>query len=184
MSHATNMHGLVNTQRLWMGQRECAARQQGNKKSIPMNVPTRQSLRKKKRDKTEPSLQEHKVSARKKRNGSIAERHKTEVEFHHPFSDCSLVPLHKDANHKQPTTSVADVSLQLIPTDVDSSIFLVSSQISRNVKTRFPFPSAPHPIADIVSCVTWLVCRKRTAVLDPKRMHMQALDDCARYFQV
>ena len=166
-----------------MGQRECTAQQQGNKKSILMNVPTRQCLRKRKR-KTEPSLQEHKVSARKQRNGSIAERHKTEVEFHHPFLDCSLVPLHKDASHKQLTTSVEGVSLQLIPTDVDSSISLASSQNSCNVKTRFPFPSAPHPTADIVSFVTWLVCRKRTAVLDPKRMYMQALDDCARYFQV
>ena len=42
-----------------------------------LNVSTQQCLRKKKRDKTEPSLQEHKVSARKQRNGSIAERHKT-----------------------------------------------------------------------------------------------------------
>ena len=149
-----------------MGQRECAVQQQGNKKSILMNVPTRQYLRKKKRDKTEPSLQDHKVSARKQRNGSIAERHKTEEEFHHPFLDCCLVPLHKDASHKQLTTSVADVS-----TDVDSSISLASSQNSCSVKTRFPFPSAPRPIADIVSFVTWLVCRNRTAVLDPKRTH-------------
>ena len=87
MSHATNMHGLVNTKRVWMGQRESAAQQQGNKKSILMNVPTRQCLRKRKRDKTEPSLQEHKVLARKQKNGSIAERHKTEVEFHHSFLD-------------------------------------------------------------------------------------------------
>ena len=67
------MHGHVNTKRDWMRQRECAAHQQGNKKSIPMNVPTRQYLRKSKRDKTEPSLQEHKVSARKQRNGCFAE---------------------------------------------------------------------------------------------------------------
>ena len=94
------------------------------------------------------------------------------------------VPLHKDASHKQLVASVADVSLQLIPTDVDLSISLASSQNSCNVKTWFPFPSAPHPIADIVSFITWLVCRKRTTVLDPKRMHMQALDDCARYCRV
>ena len=66
------MHGHVNTKRDWMGPRECAA-QQGNKKTILMNVLTRQCLRKSKRDKTEPSLQEHKVLAREQRNGSIAE---------------------------------------------------------------------------------------------------------------
>ena len=82
MSHATNMHGHVNTKRDWMGRRECAA-QQGNKKSILMNFTTRQCLRQSKRDKTDPSLQEHKVSARKQRNGSIAGGHKTEVEIHH-----------------------------------------------------------------------------------------------------
>ena len=151
LSHATNMHGLVNTKRVWMGQRECAAQQQRNKKSILMIVPTRQCLRRRKRDKTGPSLQEHKMLARKQKNGSIAERHKTEVEFHHTFLDCSLVPLHEDASYTQLTDSVADVSLQLITTDVDSSISLASSQISCNVKTRFPFPSAPHPAADIVS---------------------------------
>ena len=87
LSHATNMQGHVNTKRVWMGQRECAA-QQRNKKSILINVPTRQCFRKRKRDKTEPSLQEHQKSARKQRNGSIAERHKTEVKFHQkgPFS--------------------------------------------------------------------------------------------------
>ena len=59
-----------------------------------------------------------------------------------PFLACSLVPLHKDACHKQLTTSLAfppimrDVSLQSIATDVDSSISLASSQNSCNVKTR------------------------------------------------
>ena len=81
----------------------------------------------------------------------------TEVVFLHSFLACSLVPSHKDASHKQLTTSVAfppimrDVSLQLIATDVDSSISLASSQNSCNVKTRSSFPSAPHPVADIVS---------------------------------
>ena len=183
MIHATSVHGLVDTEQLSMGQIECAAQQQGNK-SILMNVPTRQWLRKRKRVKTEPSLQQHNVSARKTKNGSIAEKDRTEVEFQHPFWGCGLVPLHKDASHKHLTTSVADVSLQLIPTDVDSSISLASSQNSCKFKTRSSSPSAPHPIADIVSFVTWLVCRKGAAVLDPKRMYMQSLDDCARHLQV
>ena len=46
------------------GQKECAAQQQGNM-SILVNVPTRQWLRKRKRVKSEPSLQQHNVSARK-----------------------------------------------------------------------------------------------------------------------
>ena len=41
-----------------------------------MNVPTRQCLRKSKRDKTEPSLQERKVSARQQSNGSFAEENR------------------------------------------------------------------------------------------------------------
>ena len=81
----------------------------------------------------------------------------TVVVFHHPFLACGLVLLHKDASHKQLTTSVAHhsnhrpmSSLESIATDVDSSISLASSQNSRNVKTRSSFPSAPHPAADSV----------------------------------
>ena len=83
-------YGHLNTNRVWMGRRECAGQQQGDKKSIPMDAPTRQCLRKRKRDKTEPSFQEHRVSVQKQRNGSIAEDTKQRL-------DCSLVPLHKDA---------------------------------------------------------------------------------------
>ena len=49
--------------------------------------------------------------------------------------------------------------------------------VQRPDTVRSSLPSAPHP-------VTWPVCRKRTAVPDPNRMHMQALDDCARHFRV
>ena len=38
-----------------------------------MNVPTRQCLRKRERDKIGPSFQEHRVSVQEQRNGSIAE---------------------------------------------------------------------------------------------------------------
>ena len=65
------MHGHVNTNRDWMRQRECAAQQQGNKNSILMNVPTRQCLRKSKRDKTEPSLQNTKCRHENKRTGVL-----------------------------------------------------------------------------------------------------------------
>ena len=94
---------------------------------------------------------------------------------------------------KKLTTSIADVSLQLIPSDVNSSISLASSQNSCDFKIRSSFLSAPHPVAgivsaphllDIASFVICLVCRKRTAELDPKRIQIQALDDCARYFKV
>ena len=193
MSHATNMHGHLNTNRVWMGRRECAAQQQGDKKSILMNIPTRQCLRKRKRDKTEPSFQEHRVSVQKQRNGSIAEDTKQRWNFITPswIAASCLCTRMQATNNSLPL--FADVSLQLIPTDVNSSISLASSQNSSDFKTRSSFPSAPHPVADIASAphfidivpfVTWLVCRKRTAVLDPKRVHMQALDDCAQYFQV
>ena len=59
LSHATNMPSHLNTNRVWMGRRECAAQQQGDKKSILMSVPTRECLRKRNRDKTEPSFREH-----------------------------------------------------------------------------------------------------------------------------
>ena len=176
-----------------MGRRECAAQQQGDKKSILMNIPTRQCLRKRKRDKTEPSFQEHRVSVQKQRNGSIAEDTKQRWNFITPswIAASCLCTRMQATNNSVPL--FADVSLQLIPTDVNSSISLASSQNSSDFKTRFSFPSAPHPVADIASTtlfidivpfVTWLVCRKRTAVLDPKRVRMQALNDCAQYFQV
>ena len=71
LSHATVMHGHLNTDQVWMGRRECAAQQQGDKKSILMNFPTRQCLRKRKRDKTEPSFQEHRVSVQKNKGTGV-----------------------------------------------------------------------------------------------------------------
>ena len=185
LSHATVMHGHLFNNRVWMGRREFAAQQQGDKKLIVMNIPTRQCLRRRKRDKTEPSFQEHRVSVQKQRNESIAEDTKQTWNFITPSS--YLCTNMQATNNSLPL--FADVSLQLITTDVNSSISLASSQNSSDFKTRSSFPSAPHPVAgiasaphfiDIVPFVTWLVCRKRTAVL----VHMQALDDCAQHFQV
>ena len=192
LSHATNMPGHLNTNRVWMGRRECAAQQQGDKKSILMNVPTRECLRKRKRDKTEPSIGEHRVSVQKQRNRSIAEDTKQRWNFITPswIAASCLCTRMQATNNSQPL--FADVTLQLIRTDINSSIS-ASSQNSSDYKTRSSFTSAPHPVADIASAphlsdivpfVTWLVCRKRTAVLDPKRVHLQALGDCDQYFQV
>ena len=64
-----------------MGRRECAAQQQGDKKSILMNVPTRQCLCEKKRNKTEPSFQEHIVSVHTQKDGNIAEDTKQRWNF-------------------------------------------------------------------------------------------------------
>ena len=130
---------------------------------------------------------------KEQRNGSTAEDTKQRWNFITPswIAASCLCTRMQATNNSLPL--FADVSLQLIPTDVNSSISLASSQNSSDFKTRSSFPSAPHPVADIASAphfidivpfVTWLVCRKRTAVLDSKRVHMQALDDCVQYFQV
>ena len=115
MSHATNMHGHLNTNRVWMGRRECAAQQQGDKKSILMNIPTRQCLRKRKRDKTEPSFQEHRVSVQKQRNGSIAEDTKQRWNFITPswIAASWLCTRMQATNNSLPL--FADVSLQFDP---------------------------------------------------------------------
>ena len=193
LSHISNFHEFLNTNRAWMERRECAAQQQGDKKSILMNIPTQQCLRKRKRDKTEPSFQGHRVSVRRRRIGSTAEDTKQRWNFIVPswIAASCLCTRMQVTNNSLPL--FADISLQLIPTDVNSSISLASSQNSSDFKTRSSFPSAPHPVADIASAphfidivplVTWLICRERTAVLDPKRVLMQALDDCTQYFQV
>ena len=166
---------------------ECAAEQQGDK-SFLMNVPTRQCLRKRKRDKTEPSFQQHNVSARKTKDGSIAEGHKDRGGISSPL--LGLQPRAFAQGCKLQTTHCLCCRrfVAIDPTDVNSSMSPASSQNSCVFKTRSSNPSAPHPVADIVSAphlidivsfVTWLVCRKRTAALDPKRMHMRALYDCA-----
>ena len=118
------------------------------------------------------------MSVRKQRNGSIAEDTKQKWNLITP----SWIAASCLSTRMQATNNLlplfADVSLQLIPTDVNSSISLASSQNSSDFKTRSSFSSAPHPVADIAAAphfidivpfVTWLVCRKRTAVLDPKR---------------
>ena len=139
LSHATVMHGHLNTNRVWMGRRECAAQQQGDKKSIPMNIPTRQYLRKRKRDKTEPSFQEHRVSVQKEKNGSIAEDTKQKWNFITPswLAALCLCTRIQATNNSLPL--FANVSLQWITTDVNSSISLASSQNSSDFKTRSSF---------------------------------------------
>ena len=82
----------------WDKENALHAQQQGNKKSILMNVPTRQCLRKSKRDKTEPSLLEHEVSARKQRNGSIAEDTKQRWNFTSRTSSGRNICLHPRQN--------------------------------------------------------------------------------------
>ena len=108
------MHGHLNTNRVWMGRRECAAQQQGDKKSILMNIPTRQCLRKRKRDKTEPSFQEHRVTVQNKRNGSIFEDAKQTWNLITPswIAASCLCTRMQATNNSLPL--FADVSLQLI----------------------------------------------------------------------
>ena len=114
--------------RVWMGRRECAAQQQGGKKSILMNIPTRQCLRKRKRDKTEPSFQEHRASVQKQKNGSISEDTKQRWNF---ITLLGLQPRAFAQGCKPQATHYLCLqmfSLRMIPTDVNSSISLASTQ--------------------------------------------------------
>ena len=140
-----------------MEQRECAVQlinresKHRHKKSIQMNVPTRCRLQNNVHQETLDTTCRHEKQRENVCTQRIDCNAQTEVVFLHLFLACSLVSLHKDASHKQLSTSVAlppimvDVSLQSIARDVDSS------QNSCNVKTRSSVLSAPHPVVDIVS---------------------------------
>ena len=78
-----------------------------HKKSIPMNVPTHCRRQYNLYKETSGTTCRHE----KQRNNMCTQRTdgnaQTEVPPLHPFLACGLVPLHKDASHKQLTTSVA-----------------------------------------------------------------------------
>ena len=146
------MRQRINTERISMEQRECAAQlinresEHRHKKSIPMNAPTRCRRQNNLHKETSDTTCRHEKHRDNVCTQRIDGNAQTEVVILHTFLACSLAPLHKDTSHNKLTTSV--VSLETDRTG-DQSIELNSTKTARG--TCFPAPVSEKKVLNTSS---------------------------------